>query len=734
MSRSLKVAPSFISVVKSALRLKGFESQRALADKVQCGRDTIRKFLRGDRIDYYFFERICQELGLNWQEIVKNRFIPHNLPKPSYTAFIGRDAEKKRLLELLSPDHGANIITVDGIGGAGKTALVIAAAYECLIASQENLLDAPIFDAIIFTSAKQQYLTSSGLLPKPQAQRNLRDIFREIGRTIKDETITEASPEEQFNCVNQSLAKQQTLLIVDNLETVEDKANILGFLFDLPRTVKSVVTTREQNVIHVPIRLASLPETDSLKLIQQQAQEKRTQDKQILLTEAEQRCLYEATSGIPVVIVYAIGRLANSSSLQTVINDIVSVKEDVAHFLFTQSASELRGQPAHKLLMALAIFQDAPVRDALAKVAGLQTDLISTVDKALERLQQLSLVSQRDNRYSMLSLTREYTLAQLATCQDFEKEARESWVRWYLDFAAENGGVDWGPTNFGYSQLQQEWGNLITVIEWCAAKNRYNDVKNFWQHLNDLAYGYGYWQERSSWLEWLIQESQLRSDWATFVDIASSASWLFMRWYSPKNWEKANNLLTRAWEFRNYVDLSIQDFTAHNIAELHILLKEYNEARIWLDRQEELINGADIESRYRIRRLLTVLYSRAEILYLEGNYDNARILFQQVTRQAEEIQWQRYSNYAQNWLADISIIKGELEHAEILLKTGLAVAEQNNLKRRIYCYKTSYAQLEKARGNLEEARDWAGLALDGFNQLGMMKEAEEVRFLLNSLE
>jgi LuxR family glucitol operon transcriptional activator len=141
-----------------------------------------------------------------------------------------------------------------------------------------------------------------------------------------------------------------------------------------------------------------------------------------------------------------------------------------------------------------------------------------------------------------------------------------------------------------------------------------------------------------------------------------------------------------------------------------------------------------MEERYRIRRLITVSYSRAEIFYIEQEYSQATTLFQQVSHQAIEIQWQRYSNYAQNWLADIAIVTGELSHAEQLLKTGLDEAEKNSLKRRIFCYQVSYARLERAKDNLREARKWADKALNGFNQLGMLREAEEVRSLLTTLE
>ncbi|RMG91137.1 MAG: ATP-binding protein, partial [Chloroflexi bacterium] len=363
------------------------------------------------------------------------RHILNNLPRPEHTAFIGRQAELARLLQLLLPEHAAHLISVDGIGGVGKTTLVIEAAYRCLRASSGELPapHIPTFDAIIFTSAKQQYLTPHGILDRRQAQRTLQDIFREIAVTLDRSDITRTTADEQPDRVRRALSRQQTLLIVDNLETIDDRQNVIAFLYDLPPSVKVVITTREQ-ALFAPIRLEQLPETEGLKLIQHEAQ-----DKAITLNEEQALALYRCTGGVPAAIVYAVGQIASGYLIEGVLARLTRHEGNVARFCFEGSVAPLRGQPAHHLLMAMAMFPKRPLREAVIRTAGLSADPIAA-DEGLARLQQLSLTTGQEGRYQMLPLTREYGLAELAANPDFEEEARERWIHWYLEFAEKFGG------------------------------------------------------------------------------------------------------------------------------------------------------------------------------------------------------------------------------------------------------------------------------------------------------
>ncbi|NJN87220.1 MAG: tetratricopeptide repeat protein [Leptolyngbyaceae cyanobacterium SL_7_1] len=643
-----------------------------------------------------------------------------NLPAPTYSKFIGRKPEMTLLLQRISLDHATHIITVDGIGGVGKTTLVLEAAYCCLNASVKQQPELPKFDAIIFTSAKQQYLFPMGIVPKPQAQRNLHDILREIANTLD----IQSPIEDQLNCVRQNLSKRRVLLIVDNMETMENAATqeVISFLYDLPANVKIVITSRERLGV-MPISLPCLSKGESLRLIQQQALEKR-----IAFNKHQAALLHQRTGGIPIAIVYAIGQISSGSSLELVLERLSSNQGDVAQFCFHESVQKIQGDAAHALLMALAIFPEPPGRDTLVAVSGLAENSMG-VQEGLARLQQLSLVTQKDGRYSMLALTREFVLAELKAHPSFEQQARERWVAWYKDFAKRYGGEDWERW-LQFDKLKTEEDNLLEVLYWCKDQERYQDVRDILLLVNHYANLYGYWDDHLDWLQWLIESAERRGDWTSYVQVAIHRTWLLIRLRSDATLEEADRLLRQTWLLREFVDNRIRADLVENLVRLRIRQKKLKDARHWLDRQERYVIQADLEGHRHIRYFIPVRYHQAEIYFWEENYSAAQRAFQEVLESASRIGWNRVINSAQNWLADIAIKQGDLQTAERLLATGLSVAEKNKNRRRLARYQRSYAVLEQQRGNLEKAQEFAIKAREGFNRYGMVQDAREMQVLI----
>ncbi|WP_234017112.1 tetratricopeptide repeat protein [Nostoc sp. 'Lobaria pulmonaria (5183) cyanobiont'] len=101
-------------------------------------------------------------------------------------------------------------------------------------------------------------------------------------------------------------------------------------------------------------------------------------------------------------------------------------------------------------------------------------------------------------------------------------------------------------------------------------------------------------------------------------------------------------------------------------------------------------------------------------------------------KSAEKINWHRVINSAQNWLADIAIEQGDRDEAQKLLIKGLTVAESSNNKRRLARYQRSLARWEKKWGSVQKACQLSTQAINGFEQLGMTRDAEEMQTLLDS--
>ncbi len=656
-----------------------------------------------------------------------------NLPIRDFSMLIGRDREIQQLLDLLSFDSPTHCVSVEGIGGMGKTTLALSAAYQCLQTpqqSEQGLTSA--FDAIVFTSAKQHRLTPHGILPRLKSEHRLRDLFRAIVRTFHRPDLLLADFDEQLEQIQDLLGGQRTLLIVDNLETLEDTEAIFSFLYDLPLLVKVVITSRQQTPF-TPIHLQPLTEPEGIRLIQHHAQIKG-----VPLSFTEAQGLYHCTSGIPAAIVYAVGQLAAGYPLKEVPLRLTRSTSDYSRFYFTSSIMPIRGAFSHQLLMALALFSRPVLEDVIAYIAE-SPNTASTIE-GLAQLQQLSLVNQHQGRYDLLALTREYAIGELNAHPDFEQQARERWIRWYLNFTQAHGSKDWKEWN-DYEPFEQEWENLQDAIEWCVAYDRYEDVRQFWQQVNCYTHTQGYrgnrlnyWRTGLDWTDWLIEAAEQRQDWAAVLEAMFDQGWTLTLMGQSRYLGRADGLYQRAWEIRHHKDIHFQIELAIHIAVLRIQQQQFEAAIVWLHEVQQVLETSQIEETHRRRSQIHLLYYQGEIEYKTGHYDSAKVHFEQVLEQAEATDWRRAVFLAKDWLADIAIQQDKLSEAQSLLAEGLRVAEANRDSCRAAFCKRSLAHLEKKLGNGAIAFRWAEEAKQSFEQLGMISEVEETLALLQTLQ
>jgi hypothetical protein len=152
MSRSLKINPEYIPKAELALKQKRYSNKSTFAELIPLARATVTKFFTGKPISHENFMTICEELGLNWQEIalLEENFGKGEIDRKDWGGvteadfFCGRTEELAEIKRWIIGDK-CRLITVFGMAGMGKTALAVELAQGI----------EGDFDYLIYRSLKQ---------------------------------------------------------------------------------------------------------------------------------------------------------------------------------------------------------------------------------------------------------------------------------------------------------------------------------------------------------------------------------------------------------------------------------------------------------------------------------------------------------------------------------------------------------------------------------------------------
>lgn len=389
-----------------------------------------------------------------------------NLP-PQRSEFVGRGKEKEQVLNSLR--SRSYLISIEGLGGIGKTALAIETARSCLTGPLV-VLDPP-FEYVVWVSAKDQ----------PEQKLWLNEVLDTTARVLGYLSLVKLPPEqiEQKKVeVNQLLRAYRTLLIVDNFETIDDRA-LESWMQDIPDPSKVLITSRTSQLRNTrPINLKGLDDPAALQLIRNSAgslglESLETASAETLLP------LVRVTGGNPKAIGMALGYIKRGRlSLSEVVEHLYIASKTVNNVfddLFARVWNVMT-QNAKKVLLVSPFFVDYASKEALGATAGLTGYYL---DNAVEELVELNLLDIKEasvavsQHYSIHPLTRVFASAELEKREEFEKEVRTRWSTYYLDFVFRNlvrtefKQFYWNALPpYNYESIDLEWSNLQGVLKW----------------------------------------------------------------------------------------------------------------------------------------------------------------------------------------------------------------------------------------------------------------------------
>ncbi|TEU13362.1 MAG: tetratricopeptide repeat protein [Anaerolineales bacterium] len=499
-------------------------------DSIESFERLVRQNLTTFLLDYS--EQVKQRVVSPQEVQVFAPRVPDNLPRRA--AFFGRNREMDRVLGALGPEERGWGVVIDGIGGIGKTALAVEAAYRCK--------EGDLFDAFIFVSAKQKRLEPSGIRAEARAATTLDEFVNETARTLGKPGITQLTGEDRRRALLDTLQTTRALIIYDNLETLtkEEQEALADWLRFLPQGNKAMLTSRRRGGEGALwLRLEKLDWETAREIIAHQAERDARLKGKLQRVQGRWQELHDATGGSPLALVHTLGLMRVRVTLSfdgalAMLRRGAARESPLQEFVYQEARQEL-GTSDVAALSALSFFVPSATFEVLMAVADLSRTALETV---LERLDALSLVNKElgEERYSLHPLTRAYVRDELLADADAAGETGMRFARFWLDYAKRYGGE--GKESYKtYDRLEAEWANLEAAANWlwemAAVRGETVGDKDAARMLVDLAHALsrflwfgGRWDERVQLSAWAYEAARALQDWSKAGWRAYQAAWI----------------------------------------------------------------------------------------------------------------------------------------------------------------------------------------------------------------
>lgn len=603
--------------------------------------------------------------------------IPDNLPRR--TSFFGRDREMDTALRAISPEDRTWGVLLDGIGGIGKTAMAIEAAWRCK--------EKGFFDAFIFVSAKQSILSPGGIRELKPAARTLDEFLNETARVLGQTSITKLAGVEKRNALLDALRGTRALLIYDNLETLakEEQEALADFLRELPQKCKAIITSRRRGGEGaVWLRLEKL-EWDAARqiIVEEAAKDAGLNAKLQRAGEAHWQELYDETKGSPLALMHTLGLMRVRASL-TFDGALALLRgnrdPDLQTFIFQEARRELTTND-EAALRALSFFAPSTTFEAWMEIAGLSRNALETT---IDRLSALSLVDvlTGEERYALHPITRNFVRDELLADLQIEHETGMRFAEYWVSYAKRYGGS--GKESYKtYDRLETEWSNLDATAEWL-------------------------WQTAA------VQEEEVGDvDAARMLNKLTAALGNFL-WFGGR-WDERMKLGTHAYEGMHMLDdLGNAGWRAYELAWIYYNLGNADKATHWTDLCAEAWAHGGSK-----REQATGTQMRGLVAELQRDYATAERMYRDalVIYRSLEADSRPVASVLNN-LGNLEHARKQYDVAEQYYREALTLAEEQDLKEQQATTLVCLAILSRASERWAESREWDERALPLAREIG----------------
>ncbi len=446
---------------------------------------------------------------------------------------------------------------------------------------------------------------------------------------------------------------------------------------EVPEPSKVLITSRHTQMRSVwPIHLHGLEEPQALALIRRHVQRLQLRPLESA-DDAELLPLVDVTEGNPKAIEMSLGHVKYSGlSLDTVIDHLHTAHQtvnDIFTYLFSHTWRVLTEDAKHVLLVA-PFFGETVGKEALGGAADLAG---YRLDMAIKQLVEMSMLDASDEsgktgqRYSIHPLIRAFANGHFGEQPEWEREARERWVAWYVNFLSQHDrDVDDWPI---FAIFDQERENIFACIEWTLASQPAGSLTMV-QQLWFFMYVRGYWRQCERFCNEALAYANKEGNTPARLWLTSHLGWLLT--LGQGSAQEAIQQLYRVEEeivALQQPTLLEETSVLNYLGQAYMALKNFDMAEVYESRFLDLAN--QVGNR---RHALVARYYLAWIQFCRGRFEEARRTYQALFAEAQSIGYERAKGYCAYKLARTLSELGQYEEAEYWLNYATAMANQWN--------------------------------------------------------
>jgi len=660
----------------------------------------------------------------------------HNLPRRPF--FAGRQAELNTIAQSLHPSSRTFIVAIEGLGGVGKSALAIEAAYQQLERGE--------ISTAIWVSAKDAILTTRGIETQEPGMRTLRDVFLNVDSVLGNSTIGNSPLSEQIQAAQNLLSKQTVLLIIDNAETLTlvEREQIIHFVRQSPVTVKAIITSRERIPEGHTIQLQGLQRPEAEELLAWNSVQRN-----LRISNEQTDEIIEVTGGVPLAMIWIQGQMSLLG--QPADRILEQIKFDarlpILSYCFSSSWSILTRFGARDALIATALHVDAATREAIGFVSNI-TDH-NDRDRAIAELLQLSLLlhEPETDRYNLLPLTRTFVRSQMRSEQSYIRKAEQRMSAFYLRLVKDSSGYQkWRE----YDLLLLDRNTVLRIIQVLHRDIQRLSVRTrgaissngvrLAKTLIDIVRSFGsvLWQ-RALWYDRLtithasLTAAELIGDWDAMGTFCRNIAWIYFY--------QGDNLRAREWAQKSLAavektgDRLLIAAAQRTLGTIEVRLHNYQSA-------EELLTNAlnayrdDETNDYELYNLGfsrlglgELAFSRNDLTLAEHWYKLSLTTWEASGRK-DPI---RHVSYSLNGLGLTTLRQGKLDEAEKYFNSSSKAANDFGRAEELARSQYGLAEISYRKGDKVNAILLAKEAVSVFQKLGMSYETKSVKELITSI-